>query len=292
MIERNSYSSEIINTSPSFNQLLNSQWDKNNYLCVGLDTDISKIPASLQTLPLRDALLTFNREIIDSTADLVCAYKPNAAYYEAYGVEGLMALMDTVHYIKENYSTVPVILDAKRGDIGSTNEAYARSIFDVIGADAVTVHPYLGRKSLEPILERKDKGVIVMGANSNEGAGELQDLPVGEYQEPLYRYVAKQVSEEWNANGNCALTASATEPEKIKEIRKVAPSLPLLILGVGAQEGNLDEAVKAGLDTNGHGIIINSSRSVIYASSENDFQMAARNIAEELRAGTCSARSF
>src|SRR5579863_7265527 len=163
-------------------------WQAGNLVCVGLDSDYAQLPASIkQGRTIEEAIYVFNREIIDATHDLVCAYKPNAAFYEAQGIDGLRALMRTVQYIHEAYPYIPVILDAKRADIGSTNLGYVAAAFDIIGVDAITVHPYLGREALAPFLARKEKGIIVLAKTSNPGAGEFQDLPVGNDGEPLYQ---------------------------------------------------------------------------------------------------------
>jgi len=275
----------------TYTSLLRARWAQGSFLCVGLDADLRRLPASFaEAASPADAIVAFNTAIIDATHDLVCAYKPNSAWYEALGSDGHPALSRTIHYIKDRYPGIPVILDAKRGDIGETNAAYARSVFDDLGADCVTVHPYFGRESLEPILERADKGVIVMGANSNPGAGEFQDLPVGPEGEPLYAYVARQVATHWNALGNCGLTVGATNPGKIARVREVAPDLPLLVLGIGAQGGDLAASVHAGLDSRSEGIIVNASRAVIYASSGPDFQEAARAAAQSFATGILAAR--
>ena len=239
---------------------------------------------------MAEAVVAFNRGIIEATADLVCAYKPNSAYYEALGERGHWVLVQTIAAVRELAPTVPVLLDAKRADIGETSAAYATAVFDDLGADAVTVHPYFGGAALAPFLERADRGVIVMGANSHPGAGELQDVLVGPEQEPLYRYLSRVVARDWNRHGNCGLTAGATQPEKIRQIREVAPTLPLLILGIGAQGGDLDSTVGAGMDANGAGMIISTSRAISYASAGEDFREAARAVAESFSARIAVAR--
>src|SRR5437764_7012563 len=200
-------------TTSTFIVKLERGWQQHNFVCVGLDADYDQLPSIIKTRQsVEDAIFHFNREIIDATHDLVCAYKPNAAFYEAQGDAGFRALVRTVQYVHEHYPGIPVILDAKRGDIGSTNLGYAHSAFDVIGADAITVHPYLGKEALAPLLARREKGIIVLAKTSNPGAGEFQDLPVGETQEPLYLVVARQVATNWNTNGNCALVVGPTYP--------------------------------------------------------------------------------
>ncbi len=260
---------------------LNAQIDKSNsLLCVGLDADIEKLPEQLKNVA--NPLFEFNKAIIDVTADLVCAFKPNSAYYEAHGSEGLVQLRDTVSYIHENYPGIPVILDAKRADIGNTNDQYVTFVFDYLGVDAVTLHPYLGREALEPFFARKDKGLIILCRTSNPGAGEFQDLPVDG--EPLYRHVARQVAESWNTTGNCSLVVGATYPKELEEVRAiVGPDMPFLMPGVGAQGGDIQAAVEAGLGANNRGLIVNSARGIIFASSGDDFAQAAREVAVKTR---------
>jgi orotidine-5'-phosphate decarboxylase len=259
-------------------------WKQNNFVCVGLDSAYEQLPAKVKSgHPIEKALFVFNRDIIDATHDLVCAYKPNAAFYEAQGTEGFQALIRTVRYIRETYPHIPVILDAKRADIGTTNLGYVRAAFDILGADAITVHPYLGKEALAPFLARKDKGIIVLARTSNPGAGEFQDLPVGDLQEPLYQVVARHVAQNWNTNGNCALVVGATYPADLKKVRAIIGDMPILIPGIGVQGGEIAATVAAGKDSRGWGMIINSSRSIIFASKEDDFAQAARRATEELR---------
>ncbi len=227
--------------------------------------------------------MRFNREIIDATADLVCAYKPNAAFYEAQGDAGYRALIRTVRYIHERYPDIPVILDAKRGDIGSTNLGYAQSAFDVIGVDALTVHPYLGKEALAPLLARREKGIIVLAKTSNPGSGEFQDVRVGPAQEPLYQLVARRVAQHWNEYGNCALVVGATYPSELRQVRALVADLPILVPGIGTQGGEVAATVAAGRDSRGWGMIINSARGIIFASRERDFAEAARAATLRLR---------
>jgi orotidine-5'-phosphate decarboxylase len=271
---------------------LEAQWAKGNFVCVGLDTDIEQITDDMRaTFPSRTLFMTprantiysFNKAIIDATHDLVCAYKPNSAFYEAETEVGTEALKWTVRYIKENYPEIPVIVDAKRGDIGNTNLGYIKAAFDAIKVDAITVHPYLGREALKPFLDRKDKGIIVLAKTSNPGAGEFQDLLVGENREPLYQVVARNVAEFWNENGNCALVVGATYPKELAEVRGIVGDMPILIPGIGAQGGEVEATVKAGKDSRTWGMIINSSRGIIYASKGPDFAGAARKATEQLR---------
>jgi orotidine-5'-phosphate decarboxylase len=267
-----------------FVALLEQHWQRDNFVCVGLDSDSNSLPAAVKAKgSIEEALFVFNREIIDATRDLVCAYKPNSAFYEAQGDEGLRALTRTVRYIKETYPSIPVILDAKRADIGSTNLGYVTAAFDRIGVDAITVHPYLGKEALAPFLARKEKGIIILAKTSNPGAGEFQDLPVGEAQEPLYLVVARQVVTNWNTNGNCALVVGATYPAELQRVRAVVGDIPILIPGIGAQGGEVAATVTAGKDSRGWGMIINAARSIIFASKGNDFAQAAREATEQLR---------
>ena len=269
----------------TFIEKLEQCWQQDNLVCVGLDSDYDQLPTTVKNLrSVEEAMFTFNRDIIDATHDLVCAYKPNAAFYEMQGIEGLRALLRTVQYIKETYPHIPVILDAKRADIGTTNLGYVHAAFDIIGVDAITVHPYLGREALAPFLVRKEKGIIVLAKTSNPGAGEFQDLPVGESQEPLYQVVARHVSKTWNTNGNCALVVGATYPEDLKKVRAIVGDMPILIPGIGTQGAEVAATVIAGKDSQGRGMIINSSRSIIFASGEIDFAMCARKVTEQLRA--------
>ncbi|HEU0025860.1 MAG TPA: orotidine-5'-phosphate decarboxylase, partial [Ktedonobacterales bacterium] len=262
--------------------------DGRTLLCVGLDPDLGRLPTAQGDTPaaVEAAFVAFNTAIIDATADLVCAYKPNAAFYERHGAVGWNALARTIAYIHSRYPDVPVLLDAKRGDIGSTAAAYADAIFDGLGADAVTLHPYLGGDALLPFLKRADRGCFILAHTSNPGATELQDLTVRAADgtdEPLYLAVARRVARHWNANGNCALVVGAPYPEQLQMIRRVAGDLPMLIPGIGAQGGDLAAVVNVGLDSQGAGLLISASRSVIYASSGADFAEAARHEAERLR---------
>lgn len=239
-------------------------------LCVGLDPDPAK-------LPVKD-VFEFNKAIIDATADLVCAYKPNLAFYEALGIRGLQALKKTVAYIPKN---IPVIGDAKRGDIGNTAMAYARALFGYYKFDAVTLNPYLGYDSVEPFLDYKDKGVFVLCRTSNSSASDFQDL-VDNFGLKFYQSVALRAGD-WNTDGNVGLVVGATFPEELREIRKLCPGMVLLIPGIGAQGGDLEQSVKYGVDANKEKAVIVAARQVIYASKGADYARAARQAASELR---------
>ena len=272
-------------STPTFVSQLEQCWKQDNFVCVGLDSDYNHIPESVKSLDsVEETLFVFNRAIIDVTHDLVCAYKPNAAFYEMQGDAGLRALIRTVRYIRETYPHIPIILDAKRADIGSTNLGYVKAAFDIIGVDAITVHPYLGKEALAPFLARREKGIIVLAKTSNPGSAEFQNLPVGESQEPLYQVVARNVATTWNSNGNCALVVGATYPAELKKVRTIVGDMPILIPGIGAQGGEIAATVIAGKDSRGCGMIINSSRSIIFASQGPDFAQAARKAAQQLRA--------
>lgn len=227
----------------------------------------------------KNPIFEFNKAIVDATADLVCAFKPQIAYYSAFGLEEQLQL--TMRYIVEAHPQLILILDAKRADIGPTSAMYATEAFDRYGADAVTVNPYLGYDSLEPFLQRRDKGVFALCRTSNPGAVDFQDLPVEG--KKLYIVVARKAVDVWNKNGNLGLVVGATYPDELKEIRKIAPALPFLVPGVGAQGGDLQAAVINGLDERGQGLLINVSRAVIYASQEKDFAQAARRVAQQLK---------
>ncbi len=260
----------------SFQKKLAAIVKKNNSLvCVGLDSDIDKIPSKIRNGPHPQT--TFNKKIIEATHDLVCAYKPNTAFYEQRGKGGVEALKMTCDYIREKYTEIVLIIDAKRADIGTTNKGYVKFIFDYLGADAVTLHPYLGQEALAPFLERADKGCIILCRTSNPGAGEFQDLKVGKI--PLYKVVAKRVVKEWNKNGNCMLVVGATYPQELYEVRKIIGDMTLLVPGVGAQGGGVEKIVKAGLNSKRAGMIINSSRGIIFAA---DPRSEAKRLRDEI----------
>ncbi|KKQ16135.1 MAG: Orotidine 5'-phosphate decarboxylase [Candidatus Woesebacteria bacterium GW2011_GWB1_38_5b] len=265
----------------NFNKLLQKKWDEGKFLCVGLDSDFEKLPNSVKNSSVKSALIKFNKAIVDATFDLVCAYKPQSSFYEAYGSAGLEALKETVKYIQKKYPDIPIILDAKRADIGNTNLGYTKAIFDDLGFDGVTVNPYLGEEALLPFLKYKDKGIIVLVKTSNPGSGEFQDLVVAKTKQPLYKYVAKQVSKVWNKNGNLAVVVGATYPSQLKEVREIVGDIPILIPGIGAQGGDVLKTVKNAKDSKNQGMIISSSRGIIFVSSGKNFAEAAREKAVE-----------
>src|SRR6188768_1131588 len=263
----------------SFGNKLAAAWKASNSLvCVGLDPEPKKFPDQFRDAP--GAIFAFNKAIIDATADLVCAYKPQFAHYAAHAAEN--QLEHTIDYIKTRAPDAIVILDSKRGDIGSTAEQYAQEAFDRYGADAVTVNPYLGRDSVEPFLKHADKGVIILCRTSNAGARDFQDLNVGPGKK-LFHHVAETVAKEWNANKNCMLVVGATYPEELADIRSRVGDLPFLVPGVGAQGGDVAKVMAAGKTSAGTGLVISSSRAILYASSGDDFAEAARKATRELR---------
>jgi orotidine-5'-phosphate decarboxylase len=263
----------------NFTELLKSQWAQGKFLCVGLDPDYEKIPESARVGGVTETLIAFNRAVIDATKDIVCAYKPNAAFYEVHGDEGMAALRETILYAHDQAPEVPIIYDAKRGDIGNTNEYYARAAFDHLHADAITLHPYTGSEGLAAFLSRPDKGLFILCRTSNPGAREFQDLAIDG--EPLYMHVARTVTGKWNAKANCGLVVGATYPDEMKQIRAVAPELPFLVPGTGAQGGDLEKSVVAAKDAHGTGFIISTSRAIIYASNGPDHMDAMRTKAQE-----------
>lgn len=262
----------------NFIEKLNKSWEKGNSLvCVGLDPDLFRFPKHIDKNI--KSFFSFNREIIDATHDLVCAYKPQIAYFSAVSAE--KQLEKTIDYIKSNYPHIPVILDAKRGDIGSTAEMYTTEAFSRYNVDAVTVNPYMGYDSAEPFLRHKDRGIILLCRTSNNGAGDLQDLIVDGV--PIYEHVAKLISDKWNFNQNCLLVVGATWPSQMSRIRSIVGDMPFLVPGVGAQGGDVKEMVTAGQTTNGTGLIISSSRAILYASSGANFAEAARSETKKLK---------
>lgn len=292
----------------NFMKMLQKRWALNLFVCVGLDSEVGKVPGitdSTKGRNINPIIFDFNKKIIDATADLVCAFKPNIAFYEDRGDKGIEVLQETISYIKQTYPEVPVILDSKRGDIGNTNNGYVASAFDYFGADAITINPYLGAEANKPFLDRKDKGIIVLCRTSNLGAGEFQDRltyvswdelqdlisediattmrvckwlrveqeaqtrqeAVGGVMMPLYHYVALNVYRKWNINNNCAIVAGATYPEELAMLRFLTHNMPFLIPGIGAQGGDVEKTVNAGKDLKGAGMIINSSRGIIFSDN-------------------------
>ncbi len=245
-------------------------------LCVGLDPWPPSMPIT--------SIAAFNRAVIEATSDLVCAFKPNFAFYEAEGMDGLRALQETIDAVPDG---LPVILDAKRGDLGNTAAAYAKAAFEAWGADAVTVNPYQGRDSLQPFLDYADRGVFILTRTSNPGARDFQELnlasnPQSGSPSPLYERVA-QAAQQWNAAGNVGVVVGATAPRELARVRALCPQMPILVPGIGAQGGDLEESVRNGADSAGRRVVISASRSVLYASRGADFADAARAEALRLR---------
>ena len=262
----------------TFTQQLQSAWaSQGSMLCVGFDPDPQRLPAVFQGKP--EGIFEFCREIADATADIVCSFKPQFAYFASQRAEAQLEKL--TRYLKDKYPHIPVILDSKRGDIGSTADHYALEAFERYGADAVTVNPYMGFDTIEPYLKHAGKGVIVLCRTSNPGGSDLQFLNVAPNGEPLYLHVAKLAAQEWNISGQISLVVGATFPEEIAKVRAIVGEMPLLIPGIGAQGGDIDATVKAGGIPNkpGTGMMINSSRAILYASSGNDFAQAARKVA-------------
>ena len=266
----------------TFIESLNAAWDRNNsLLCVGLDPDPAKFPAHFKGRP--KAIFEFCSSIADATADLVCCFKPQIAYFAAQRAEDQLEAL--IAHIHERHPGIPVILDAKRGDIGSTAEQYAVEIFERYGADAITVNPYMGRDSIAPYLAYGDKGVILLCRTSNPGGSDLQFLDIGRDGQPekLYERVARLVATEWNSSGQCALVVGATFPTEIARVREIVGEMPLLVPGIGAQGGDVQATVEAGRTAAHNGLMINSSRAILYAGKDENFAAAARRVAQETR---------
>jgi orotidine-5'-phosphate decarboxylase len=262
----------------NFISKLRTAWQVNNsLLCVGIDPDLSRFPKQFAGKP--DAILQFGKAIVDATADLACAFKPQIAYFHAERAEDQLEALIT--YIRANHPTIPVILDAKRGDIGATGDQYAREAFERYQADAVTVSPFMGSDSMSPFTSYPDKGVIILCRTSNAGGGDFQDLDVGGVK--LYQHIARVVAEKWNGNGNCALVVGATVPSELGDVRLIVGEMPLLVPGIGAQGGDIEATVKAGKSAAGTGLMINSARAILYASAGEDFALAARRVAKTTR---------
>ncbi len=266
----------------TFIDKLAGAWSANNsLLCVGLDPDIAKFPADIQAQP--DAIYAFCKAIIDATADTACAFKPQIAYFAALRAEDQLEAL--CEYMRKAYPHIPIVLDAKRGDIGATAEQYAREAFERYGADAVTVNPYMGFDSVAPYLEWKDRGVIILCRTSNPGGSDLQFLMADG--KPVYQHVAHLVAEKWNTNGQCSLVVGATFPDELAQVRRIVGDMPLLVPGIGAQGGDVQATVNAGKTQSGAGMMINSSRAILYAKADEKagegFAQAARRVALETR---------
>lgn len=259
-------------------QLINEIFTKKTFLCVGLDTDINKIPAHLKNED--EPIFAFNKAIIDATAPYCVAYKPNLAFYECYGLKGMLAFEKTIQYIKENHPNHFIIADAKRGDIGNTSKMYAQTFFEEYNLDSVTVAPYMGEDSVKPFLEYDGKWVILLALTSNKGSHDFQ-LTEDKQGERLFEKVLKK-SQEWGTTENLMYVVGATRGKMFEDIRRIAPDHFLLVPGVGAQGGSLQEVCKYGM-TKDCGLLVNSSRGIIYASTDNDFAEVAAAKAKELQ---------
>ena len=259
-------------------QLINEIFTKKTFLCVGLDTDINKIPAHLKNE--EDPIFAFNKAIIDATAPYCVAYKPNLAFYECYGLKGMLAFEKTIQYIKENHPNHFIIADAKRGDIGNTSKMYAQTFFEEYNLDSVTVAPYMGEDSVKPFLEYDGKWVILLALTSNKGSHDFQ-LTEDNQGERLFEKVLKK-SQEWGTTENLMYVVGATQGKMFEDIRRIAPEHFLLVPGVGAQGGSLQEVCKYGM-TKDCGLLVNSSRGIIYASTDTDFAEVAAVKAKELQ---------
>jgi len=247
----------------------------NSVLCVGLDSDFSRLPQRFQTEKFPQ--FSFNTWIIDQTYDLAAAYKLNTAFYEARGAVGWQELALTAEYIRRKHPDIFLIADAKRADIGSTNQGYVTAFFDTLGFDAVTLHPYLGQEAVQPFLDRSDKASIILCKTSNPGSDEFQDIQVDG--EPVWLHVAKQVSDHWNANNNCMLVVGATYPEVLRQVREAVGDMWLLVPGVGEQGGDFQKVLEAGVNSQGDGVLINVSRSIIFSKKPRESgQMFSRRV--------------
>lgn len=262
----------------TFIKKLEASWERNDsLLCVGFDPNLELFPTHLKGQP--NAIFEFCKEIIDATHDLVCAYKPQIAYFAGLGAEDqLQKVMD---YLKASHPEIPIVLDSKRGDIGSTAAMYAREAFERFGADAVTINPYMGKDSAQPFLDYADKGCVFLCRTSNPGAQDIQDLEVDG--KPIYEHMAAMISNNWNDNKNCCIVVGATWPEQMAKLRSICGDMPFLVPGVGAQGGDVKALVEAGQTANGTGLMVNSSRAVLYASDGKEFAKAARQAALQTR---------
>lgn len=251
----------------------------NSLLCVGLDTDYMKMPERFRHKHAPQ--FAFNRWVIESTCEYASAYKINMAFYEARGEQGWRELGLSIDYLRNEHPEILTICDAKRADIGSTNQGYVQGIFDSLGFDSVTLHPFLGKEALSPFLERDDKGCIILCRTSNPGAGEIQDLDVGG--KPLWQVVAERVRDDWNTRGNCMLVVGATYPEELVRVRELVGEMTLLVPGLGAQGGSVEKTVKAGLNSERKGLILNSSRGIIFAEDPIEAARSLRNEINQYR---------
>lgn len=270
-----------------FQALAEGQWTSRRLLCVGLDSDATLVDGLVGKHRARFGDLGpqayFNRAIVDATCHVAAAYKPNSAFYEARGTSGISDLWGTIRYINDVAPAVPVILDAKRADIGNTNNGYAEYAFDYLGVDALTVHPYLGQEAMRPFLNRAHKGIFVLCRTSNPGSGEFQDQLCSDSSGPipLYQCVARSVVTSWNENGNCGLVVGATYPDELAAVRQIVGTLPILVPGIGTQGGDLRASIHAGVTPHG-GLFLNAARSIIFSSAGDDYAKAARTEAERL----------
>lgn len=270
----------------TFTEKLDQAWaHSNSMLMIGLDPDPQRFPAEIQGRP--DAIYEFCRAIIDATAPYVCGIKPQIAYFASQSAEAQLEAL--LRYVREQYPQLPIVLDAKRGDIGSTAEQYAQEAFERYQADAVTVNPYMGYDSVQPYLSWQEKGVIVLCRTSNKGGSDLQFVDTAEGV-PLYLHVAGLVADRWNANGQCALVVGATFPDELAKVRERVGDMPLLVPGIGAQGGDIPATVKAGSNKHGTGMMINSSRAILYASGGDDWREAAASAALATRDAINAAR--
>jgi orotidine-5'-phosphate decarboxylase len=263
-------------------KLLAASRRHNSLLCVGLDPEHKRFPTSLQKLSKEQAIVRFCQAIIEATAPYVCAFKPNIAFFEALGLDGMQVFQAVLSSIPAH---IPVIVDAKRGDLGNTARHYATAVFDIYGCDAVTVNPYLGYDSVAPFLAYPDKGVILLCRTSNPSARDFQDLLIQQEDgrtRPFYEIVAQRI-QNWNTAGNCGLVVGATYPQELQTIRAICPDMPILIPGVGSQGGDLAASVQAGVDSHGERAILAVSRSILYAGNGDDYADAAKEEARSLR---------
>jgi orotidine-5'-phosphate decarboxylase len=244
-----------------------------SFVCVGLDSDLEKISDKYKNTKFPQ--FEFNKQIISQTFDLVCAYKINSAFYEARGSKGIEELKMTFDFLIKNFPEIPIILDAKRGDIGNTNNGYADFAFEYLKADAITIHPYHGQEANQPFLNYKDKGIFILCKTSNSGSNEFQNLDCGK--KKLYEIVAENVAKNWNQNNNCALVVGATYPEELGNIRKIVGDMILLIPGIGKQGGDLKKTLKAGINSQESGIIVNSSRDIIFSENPRGKTLSLKN---------------